>query len=71
MQKEPKNKESVFESLVFWVFLHDSVNQALGKILSLPRLPVTFSKIKCGRGSGKELISLQDSGTKSYEENPL
>ena len=30
-QKEPKDKDSEFESIVFWVFLHDSVNQALGK----------------------------------------
>ena len=31
MQKEAKDKDSEFESLVFWVFLHDSVNQAVGK----------------------------------------
>ena len=117
MQEEQKDKDSECESLVFWVFLHDSVNQALGKSavcmkshcnraftcvkkpfrktkkhallmsfkrilqarqvmirhpkgentisllfhspLIIPRVPVTFEKIKCGRGSGKDFISLQ------------
>ena len=36
--------------------------------LIIPRVPVTFAKIKCGRGSGKDFISLQDSRTRSYEE---
>ena len=79
MQKEAKDNDSEFESLVFWVFLHDSVNQALGKSAVcmkshciralIQRVPVTFAKIKCGRGSAKDLISLQDSRTRSYKEN--
>ena len=36
--------------------------------LIIPRVPVTFAKIKCGRGSAKDFTSLQDSRTRSYEE---
>ena len=36
--------------------------------LIIPRVPVTLAKIKCGRGSAKDFISLQDSRTRSYEE---
>ena len=39
--------------------------------LIIPRVPVTSAKIKCGRGSAKDFISLQDSRTRSYEENVL
>ena len=49
----------------------NTTSQLFYSPLIIPRLPVTFSKTKCGRGSGKDLISLQDSGTRSYEENPL
>ena len=31
MQKEPKDKDSEFESLVYWVLLHNFVNEALGE----------------------------------------
>ena len=37
--------------------------------LIIPCVPVTFAKLKCGRGSAKDFISLQDSRTRSYEEN--
>ena len=40
----------------------NTTSQLLYSPLIISRLPVTFSKIKCGRGSGKDLISLQDSG---------
>ena len=39
--------------------------------LIIPHVPVTFTKIKCARGLEKDFISLQDSHTRSDEENPL
>ena len=35
------------------------------------RVPVTFAKIKCRRGLAKDFTSLQDSHTRSYDENLL
>ena len=37
--------------------------------LIIPHVPVTFAKIRCGRGSAKDFISLRDSCTRSCEEN--
>ena len=36
--------------------------------LIIPRVPVAFAKINCGRGSAKDFISLQDSRTRSDEK---
>ena len=35
--------------------------------LIIPHVPVTFAKIKCGRGLAKDFTILQDSHTKSYD----
>ena len=37
--------------------------------LIIPRVPVTFAKIKYGRGLAKDFTSLQDSHTRCYEGN--
>ena len=37
--------------------------------LIIPRVPVKFAKIKCGRGSANDFISLQDFRTRSCKEN--
>ena len=39
--------------------------------LIMSRVSVTFAKIKCCRDSAKGFISMQDSRTRSYEENPF
>ena len=40
-----------------------------GSPLIIPHAPVTFAKIKCGSGSAKHVIILQDSRTRSLGEN--
>ena len=64
MQTEPIDKNSEFESLIFWVFLHDSNdstdlvwNQALGKALS-ERSPIAIYRA---------LISLKETSLQEKE----
>ena len=47
----------------------DTFSQLFRSPLTILRVPVTFAKIECGRGLAKDCTSLQDSHTKSLEEN--
>ena len=55
--RHPRGENSIFWLLYFF--------------LIMPRVPVTFAKIKCGRGLAKDFTILQDSHTKSYESKPF
>ena len=47
----------------------NNISKLFHSPLIIPRVPVTFAKIKCGRGLAKDFISLQDPHTRSYGEN--
>ena len=45
----------------------NSISWLFHSPLILPRVHITFAKIKCGRGLARDLTSLQDSQTTYYE----
>ena len=49
----------------------NTISKLFHPLLIIPRVPLSFAKIKCGRGLAKDFASLPDSHTRSYRENPF
>ena len=54
---------------MIWHFRGENTIFSLLHSPLIPRVPVIFAQIKCGRGLAKDFTSLQDSHTRSYDEN--